>query len=359
VSGSVQGHVALVHDLRAELSPHGGKVADRAPLPPLRTGWKGRIKTSLYRLRFAGDNVRAGAPDLLLVGYWGGMGDDFLYTAVAREWRKRMQRPVDIVSAHPELFARNPAVAAVFPPEENVLLAAQSSGLRVEAPTYYDAFRRKPRPTHLRHAIAMMCDALGLEGEIELRPEFFLGDGDFAGVTVRPQTIAVQSSVLSARYPAYNKQWPPQRMAEVVERLRLHHEVVQLGAPRDPLLPGVADFRGRPVRSVAALLSKCELFVGLEGFLAHLARAVDCRSVIVYGGYSSPEETGYPCNENLYTSLPCSPCWEPTACPYGRKCLDVISVDDVLAAVDRALAKEGQPLETAVVRLPTRTACQS
>ncbi len=329
-------------------------MPDSAPLPPLRTGWKGVVKTALYRARFCAARLRPDAANLLLVGYWGGMGDDLLYTGVAREWRKRTGRPVSVITAHPPIFSGNPSVDEVFPPERNVIIAAEATGLAWQAPTYYDAFRKKPRPSNLRHMIAMMCEALGLEGDVELRPEVFLSRREVDDAPGGPHTIAVQSSVLSARYPAYNKQWPPQRMAEVVDRLRSNHEVVQVGATEDPLLSGVVDFRGRPVRSVAALLSQCELFVGLEGFLAHLARAVDCRSVIVYGGYSSPEETGYPCNENLYTSLPCSPCWEPTACPYQRKCLDVISVEDVMAAVESALGKKGHALETTTVRLSRR-----
>jgi hypothetical protein len=346
---------SLDHDLRADLQSHGLVMPDHAPLPPLRTGWKGTVKTALYRARFSAGRFLPDAANLLLVGSWGGMGDDLLYTAVAREWRKRTGRRVSIISAHAPLFAGNRAVDVVFPPEKNVLLAAEKSGLRWEAPTYYDAFRKTPRLQHLRHVIAMMCDALGLEGEVELRPEMFIPENEKAGLPAGSGTIAVQSSVLSARYPAYNKQWPPQRMAEVVMRLKSDHEVVQVGATDDPLLPGVVDFRGRPVRAVAALLSRCALFVGLEGFLSHLARAVDCRSVIVYGGYSSPEETGYSCNENLYTSLPCSPCWEPTACPYGRKCMDDISADDVISAVHRVLRKRRTPLETARVILPAKS----
>ena len=71
----------------------------------------------------------------------------------------------------------------------------------------------------------------------------------------------------------------------------------------------------------------------------HLARAVDCPSVIIFGGKEKPEESGYICNENLYTALECSPCWKMNTCDYERRCMDMITVDDVLAGVERLREK--------------------
>jgi ADP-heptose:LPS heptosyltransferase len=93
------------------------------------------------------------------------------------------------------------------------------------------------------------------------------------------------------------------------------------------------------------------LFIGMEGFLAHLARAVGVRSVVVYGGYSAPDETGYACNENLYTPVACAPCWEGSRCDNERRCLTAIEPAHVLSAVERTLARPPQPLETTTVSL--------
>jgi ADP-heptose:LPS heptosyltransferase len=142
-------------------------------------------------------------------------------------------------------------------------------------------------------------------------------------------------------------------MVEVVKALRKNTCVAQVGGASDPALPGAEDLRGcRDLRHVAAVVANSALFVGMEGFHTHLARAVNCRSVVVYGGYTHPEETGYPCNENLYTELPCSPCWEPSGCNFRRKCLDDISPTDVINAVEKGLARKGQPLEVERAQLP-------
>ncbi len=88
------------------------------------------------------------------------------------------------------------------------------------------------------------------------------------------------------------------------------------------------------------MLRNCDLFVGLVGFLMHLARAVECPGVIVYGGRETPETTGYSCNVNLKSSPECSPCWYYSRCDFERKCLTEISVAEVVEAIRTFLEAE-------------------
>ena len=81
----------------------------------------------------------------------------------------------------------------------------------------------------------------------------------------------------------------------------------------------------------------------------HLARAVETRSVIIYGGRLKAWQSGYPCNENIETNPDCSPCWQNNHCDYDRKCLKEISVNDVLEAIERAEKRLPEKLETEVV----------
>jgi ADP-heptose:LPS heptosyltransferase len=83
----------------------------------------------------------------------------------------------------------------------------------------------------------------------------------------------------------------------------------------------------------------------------HLARAVDTRSVIIYGGREKAWQSGYPCNENIETNPDCSPCWQNNHCDYDRTCLKEISVKDVLEAVERIEKRLPEKLETEVVVL--------
>ena len=63
-------------------------------------------------------------------------------------------------------------------------------------------------------------------------------------------------------------------------------------------------------------------------------------------------QSGYPCNENLETSPPCSPCWQNNRCDYNRMCLDSITEIDVLDAVQRLEKRLNLPIETEMAILP-------
>ena len=84
----------------------------------------------------------------------------------------------------------------------------------------------------------------------------------------------------------------------------------------------------------------------------HLARAVDTRSVIIFGGREKAWQSGYPCNENLETSPACSPCWQNNNCDNQKACMSEIQSSDVLAAVNRLEERIFNPLETDSTILP-------
>lgn len=76
----------------------------------------------------------------------------------------------------------------------------------------------------------------------------------------------------------------------------------------------------------------------------HLARAVECPAVILYGGREAPWQSGYTCNTNLYSPLPCAPCWLWNHCDYDRECMNRITVSDVVQAIRERLARPRNPL---------------
>jgi ADP-heptose:LPS heptosyltransferase len=145
--------------------------------------------------------------------------------------------------------------------------------------------------------------------------------------------IVIQSSGMAGRFPMRNKQWFPERFQAVVDQLRNDFEFVQLGSTSDPALENVTDLRGKTtIRQTAGILHNARLYIGIAGFPMHLARAVECPGVIVYGGREAPWQTGYSCNINLYTALSCSPCWRWNTCDIGHKCMTDISADHVVQA---------------------------
>jgi ADP-heptose:LPS heptosyltransferase len=197
------------------------------------------------------------------------------------------------------------------------------------------------------HIIVALCRQAGIVGKVTLRPYIRLtaSEPDFGRFGDRQ--VAIMSTGRNARFAIANKEWSIEGFQQVVDSLRKEVSLVQLGTAADPALRGVADLRGRiNLRQAAAVLKNSALFVGQVGLLMHLARAVGCRSVIVYGGYEAPWHSGYPCNCNLFTALPCSPCYQPSRCDFNRACMEAITADTVAQAVKTMLLKPSQSLES-------------
>jgi hypothetical protein len=151
-------------------------------------------------------------------------------------------------------------------------------------------------------------------------------------ITVEPNSSAAWFGDLRA--------WPLDRWQAVVDTLLAQGiRVVQLGVEGAPSLRGVIDLSGRTSYRVAALIMKRSyLFLGLEGGLMHTANAVGVPAVVVWGGLTLPEFAGYAeMHTIVHRRVECAPCGLRGDCPYGRKCLTGVTVDDVLGHL-RSLA---------------------
>jgi hypothetical protein len=281
--------------------------------------------------------LAAGGLPEIGIFYNGGLGDDILCSAVARELKKRGTGKIWHLTAFPELAVGNPDLIAM--PAD--LRLQRLCGLFGVPCIELDYHHQPPR-----HLIDMICAQAGIRGEVELRPYLMLSRAEQCEgrVASRPQ-IAFQTSSLAARFPTRNKLWHHDRMQLVADALKDDFDLVQLGAASDPQLEGTLDLRGKTsVRQAAAVLSQSRLFIGLVSGLMHLARAVDCRSVIVFGGREHPFQSGYSANENLYWVGPCAPCWLRNECDFDRVCMSDIVPEAVIAAARRQLDRYGTPL---------------
>jgi len=73
--------------------------------------------------------------------------------------------------------------------------------------------------------------------------------------------------------------------------------------------------------------------------------------VIIYGGRLMPSQIGYIANQNLYSPIECAPCWLRNPCDFNRKCMDMITAEQVVAAATKQIAKHGAPLEVQTANL--------
>ncbi len=292
-----------------------------------------------------------GRPERVLLFGPMSLGDDLLCTTVLREARLRGQ-PFAMMTARPELFAGNEDPSALLPIDDYYAQALRRLGSRVVQPYYVTSDPGQPDRDRLptRHILAEMCGLAGLTGQIALRPYLRLTSAERAAGRIGSRTIAIQSTCLTAAIPYPTKEWGPERLAATARLMRPEFSLVQLGLADDPPLPVDLDLRGRTtLREAAAVLAEAQVFVGLEGFLSHLARAVDCPAVVVHGGRSPSGIFSYVANKNFFHRPPCSPCSLRTGCAYDLKCLSAIEPSGVAAAA-RELAARGPgplPVDTA------------
>jgi hypothetical protein len=301
-------------------------------------------------LRQEGFAVPLGAelrPPRLLLHFGAALGDDLLCTAVLREWRRRNERDVWMMTRFPELFEGNDDADAIVSPHERLVEIVKRFGGKFVIPLYTrpDRVNDLGDPPPPAHIIAVMSHLAGITGRIAVRPYLKLREEEAAFGRFSSRQIAIQSSGLGAALPMKNKEWLPQRFQEVVDALKSEYTFVQIGSLTDPLLQGASDLRGKTtVRQSAAILRASMAFVGLVGFLMHLARAVGCRSVIVYGGRELPQQSGYSCNKNICNLLPCSPCWRWNNCGYEHACMMEIRSPAVIEAVKQITPLAGSPI---------------
>lgn len=135
-------------------------------------------------------------------------------------------------------------------------------------------------------------------------------------------------------------------LKDVVSLLRAEGYVVaQVGVLHDELIEGAFDFRGTTFDEAAHLLKNSHCHIGTEGGLIHLARAINTRSVVLFGP-TPVDFFGYPQNINLVEGN-CSGCWRATknwfiSCPIGfapAKCMASHQAKKIVEAAIRLSMK--------------------
>ncbi len=308
--------------------------------------WPRRLWRNVYWWR-EDRRIRAKYHGVRQLVYFGGdgIGDELLLSVPLRELRRRGATGLCVATSRPEFFEYSDDVDSVRPVAHEDVPFLLRVGVRVTQATYVQ--RQLPPDIDVPpsvHIIGEMCRRCGVKGEIDLRPWLSLTPTEQSAAARWAACIAVQASRKSASLSIGNKEWGFERFQAVVDVLRSSHRIVQIGSPSDPLLRGADDFRGQTARASAALLAQARAFLGLVGFPMHLARAVDCPAVIVYGGRERPDQSGYICNENLFTALPCSPCWRWNSCDYDHHCMTEIQPPMVVGAMERLLSRPRGPL---------------
>jgi heptosyltransferase-2 len=156
------------------------------------------------------------------------------------------------------------------------------------------------------------------------------------------------------------KRWMPERYAELASRLVEDYRcrLFWFGSRDEaPLIRSIqAKMRGTPLErginlaefasleQSIALMGRCEIFVGNDSGLTHLASGRGCRVVVIFG--STAPSLGFepwgPHSVVQAANLPCRPCHVHgrASCPLGHfKCMEDLTVDLVEGAVKRSIRR--------------------
>jgi hypothetical protein len=304
--------------------------------------------------------IRYGQPDIMLQ-FLGGIGDELLLSTVAHELKKRnSEKRIWQVSHSAELLLHNPDYTKIFgwnywQLRYSHILDGRRCCLSYSEQLMPGQVEKPP----IIHIIAELCRKAGIQGEISIRPYVFLTDREKASGHLASRQITLHCvGEDSYENVMKNKIWHRKNFEAVVEMIREEKiggkdlKVIQVGILDDPVITGCLDLRGKTtLRETAAIISQSDAFIGTSGLLSHLARAVDSRSVIIYGGREHSHQTGYVCNENLNSFIDCAPCWQWNQCDYEGKCMEMVKPEDVLNSLKKVLNKKDIPIETEVVKI--------
>jgi len=303
------------------------------------------VTSTLYRF------FKHGVPSYIL-SFGESLGDNLLLTALAKALFERGYKNIWIKCDHHTLFELNPYVKLILP-YKAVLSGTLLKIFKVKTvcpryTVYHPETDMDDIPE--KHILLKMADELDITGAIDSKPVFMLSEKEKALGRIAGDQVVIITSGAAALFPMKNKEWIISRYQQVVDSFSGKYTFLQLGSTGDAPLERVIDMRGKTsLRISAAILSQSVLMISHVGFMMHLARAVDCRSVILYGGRERPDQSGYAGFENLYSAIACAPCWLHNNCGYGKLCMQLITTADVQKAAAKQLLLAGQPLPTEVL----------
>lgn len=144
------------------------------------------------------------------------------------------------------------------------------------------------------------------------------------------------------------KEWEPARFAELARRLKARYGVPILTLPApsenerlERLLSiangAIAAVRDVPVDEMMAWIEQCALLVGNDGGPAHVAAALNKKSVVIFGSADPQVWRPWAGEYELLTpDFPCIPCAGDRCYEFDSpRCIESITIEQVLLAVSR------------------------
>jgi len=307
-------------------------------------------------------------------------GDVLMLTAAIRDIHLTFpgEYLTDVRTPYPDLWEHNPYITP---------LDDDAADVEVIDCVYPLIHESNQLPYHFIHAFRLfLSDRLG----VRIKPHAFKGDIHLADQEKQWDSQVDEITglkgtrfwliIAGGKTDFTAKWWDPARSQQVVDHFRDRVLFVQCGGGYDdhvhPRLDGVIDLVGETdLRQMVRLMYHAEGVVCPVTMFMHLAAAVETKfgrsknrpCVVVAGGREPAQWEAYPHHQYLHTNgaLPCCDdggCWQSRTIAIGDgkeqdnslcyypvrtssgfiqpKCLDIITADDVIMAIERYLKYE-------------------
>jgi predicted lipopolysaccharide heptosyltransferase III len=216
--------------------------------------------------------------------------------------------------------------------------------------------------TGRRHFIEVDVDILNYFGIENRDIQLMIPIPDSIRAKIRSRLLSGTGSqeVIVAIHPGARKKmrrWKPDRYAQIALRLHEHYRasIILLGGPgEEQLLDEIESNMGfaailkscnLSLVDMAAVFSECQLFIGNDSGPGHIAAAVGCPTLSLFGpNYPVICRPYISSGEVIFKNLDCCGCrQEEHLCVRPENtCMDVIEVDEVWLKVKMMLSKNAR-----------------
>ena len=145
--------------------------------------------------------------------------------------------------------------------------------------------------------------------------------------------IIIEPNVKPEPIAKLNKDWGVVKYQELVRAMQ-QYQWVQPTYGGQHRLKQVTKIETPSYIHMLALMERAAGYVGPEGGLHHAAAAFNKPAVVIFGGYISPQVTGYDFHHNIFTGKGLG-CGSRTVCQCD--CMKSISVEQVIEAVNKTI----------------------
>lgn len=246
-----------------------------------------------------------------------GFGDALMDSGAARALQHRDQRQVRIQHQHKvvwsEVWEHNPRLARPHECGEFQILYARSLAANM-------------RPYHRARDDRRWTYNLDFRAQVG---ELYFSEHERNMASVHSPQIVIEPTIKPRASP--NKDWGWMRWHEFARlALQAGLSLYQLGSRKStPRLQGAQLIETFNFRMACAVLSRAKAYVGHEGGLHHAAAALGIPGVVVFGGFTPIELTGYQMHRNLGVSLG-DACGMRVPCEHCAREMERITPEQVL-----------------------------